>query len=83
MFMETVEDHVLLPLRNMTKITCLANVVSLIYDSNSESESEEVSNVFTNPPPTIGYEPHLHLYSDPYPIFKVECLTFRIPTKKY
>ena len=38
--------------------------------------------MFTDPPPTTGYEPPLHLYSDPYPIFKVEGLTFLIPAKK-
>lgn len=83
MFMETVEDHVLFPLRNMIRRTRVANVVSLIQDSDSESYSEEVSSVFTNPHSTAGYEPPLHLHSDPYPIFKVERSTFLIPTKKH
>ena len=83
MFMETIENLVLFPLKNMTRRTRSANVVSLIQESDSESDSEEVSSVFTNPPPTVGYEPPLHLYSDSYPIFKVEGLDFLIPAKKH
>ena len=83
MFMETVEDHIIFPLRNMTRRRRAANVVSLIQDSNSESDLEEVSNVFINPPPIAGYEHPLHLYCDPDPIFKVEGSTFVIPTKKH
>ena len=83
MFMETIEDHILFRLRHMTRRTCIVNVVSLIQNSDSKSDSEEVSSIFTNPPPTAGYEPPLHLYSNPYPIFKVEGSTFLIPAKKH
>ncbi|XXG82387.1 hypothetical protein AAC387_Pa10g0349 [Persea americana] len=82
MFMETIEYCVLLPLRSMTRKTRTTNVVSLIQDFDSESDLEQVSNVFINPPPTAGYEPPLDLYLDPYPIFKAEWSTFLIPTKK-
>ena len=51
MFMETVEDHVPFPLRNMTRRTSTTNVVSLIQDFDSESDSEEISCMFTDPPP--------------------------------
>ena len=81
MFMETIKDRVLFPLRSMTRRTHATNVVLLIQDSNSDSE--KVSSVFTNPLLTAGYEPPLHLCSDPYPIFKVEGSTFLIPTKKH
>ena len=82
MFMETIENHVLFSLRNMTRRTRAANVVSLFQDFDSKSNSEEVSSVFTNPHPPVGYEPPLYLYSYPYPIFKVEGSTFLIPAKR-
>ena len=83
MFMKTIESRVLFPLRNMTRRTHPTNVVSVIRNSNSESNLEEVNSVFTNPPPTAGYEPLLHLYSDPYPIFKVDSSHFPIHAKKH
>ena len=82
MFVETVEDHVLLPLRNMTRRTPTTNVVSHFQDSDFESDSKEISNVFTDSPPTKGYEPPLHPYSGPYLIFKVEGSTFLTPAMK-
>ena len=82
MFMETVEDRVLFPLRNMTRRTHTTNVVSLIQDSYSESDSEEINSVFIDPPPTARYDPPLHPYFGLYPIFKGEGLTFLLLAKK-
>ncbi|XXG48040.1 hypothetical protein AAC387_Pa02g2583 [Persea americana] len=83
MFMETVEGRALFPLRSMTRRTRATNMMSLIQDSDYESHSEKVSSVFTNPPPTAGYEPPFYLYSDLYPIFKVKGSTFLVPAKKH
>lgn len=82
MFMETVEDHVLSPLRNMRRRAHTINVVSLVQDSDSEIDSEKNNGVFIDPPPMAGYEPPLHPYLGPYPIFKVEGSTFLVPAKK-
>ncbi|XXG76782.1 hypothetical protein AAC387_Pa08g1067 [Persea americana] len=60
-----------------------ANMVSIIRDSDPESDSKELSSVFTNPPPIAGYELPFQFYSDPYPIFEVEGSNFLIPAKKY
>ena len=83
MFMETIEKRVLFPLRNMTRRMHPMNVVSLIWDSDSEPDSKEASSVFTNPPSTARYDPPLHWYSDLYPIFKIEGSNFLIPAKKH
>ena len=83
MFIETIEDRVLFPLRSMTRITCTANEVALIQDSDPKSNSKEVSSVFRNPPPIARYEPPLCLYSYPYLLFKVGGPTFLIPAKKH
>ena len=72
MFMETIESRVLLLLRNMTRRMRPANVVSMIRDLDSKPDLEEVNSVFTNQPPTAGYEPPFHFYSNPYPIFRVD-----------
>lgn len=77
-FMETIEDHVLSPLRNMRRREHSTIVVSLVQDSNSgsESDSKENSGVFIDPPRMAGYEPPLHRYTGPYPILKVEGQLF-------
>lgn len=83
MFMETITSRVLFPLKNMTRKTRPTNVVAVIRYSDSESYLKEVNSVFTNPPPPAGYEPPLHLYSNHYPIFKVDGSNFLLPAKKH
>ena len=62
MFMETIEDHVLCPLRSLTRRTHAVNVASPMRDPDSKSDSKGTNVVFINPPPVEGYEPPLHPY---------------------
>lgn len=82
-FMSYVENSILRPSRGLIRRPHLVNVVSLVADSNSESDSEDANMVFTNFTSVARYEPPLHPCSGPHPIFKVEGATFVVPLKEH
>lgn len=82
-FMSKVENNILRPSRGLIRRPHSMNVVSLVTDSNSESDSEDANMVFTNFTSVARYEPPLHLCSGPHPIFKVEGATFVVPPKEH
>lgn len=82
-FISNVENSILRPSRGLIRRPHSMNVVSLVTDSDFESDSEDANMGFTSFTSVARYEPPLHPCLGSHPIFKVEGATFVVPSKEH
>lgn len=82
-FMPNVEDNILHPSRGLIRRPHSMNVVYLIQDFDSESDSEDAVMLLNNSIVMVRYEPLLHPHSSPQPVYIIEGTNFVVPTWEY